>query len=197
MAPACKRRRKPKSVVTADNVPNLPKSFVMAGKVLNLPELLEMIILNLPMRDMQRFRRVSKQWQATVDRSLPIKRALFLEPGTITDLANDAAITLISSSSYSRTHYSPHPYLSGMTGFSLGGPQVLMTRACRVRNAYLTQPPSDTQDFIVVLYGKGRNELRISLQAGETFGSLYDRLARELDERQWAHDLLYWYMGAD
>ncbi|TKA70606.1 hypothetical protein B0A55_06712 [Friedmanniomyces simplex] len=43
-------------------------------------ELLETIILHLPLRDILVLQRVSKQWQAVIQGSRKVKRALFLEP---------------------------------------------------------------------------------------------------------------------
>lgn len=50
--------------------------------VLNTYELLEAIILELPMQQILDIRRVSKTWKAIIDRSKPLRTKLFLEPET-------------------------------------------------------------------------------------------------------------------
>ncbi|KAK5702959.1 hypothetical protein LTR97_003905 [Elasticomyces elasticus] len=198
MAPSSKRRRKPESIVMADNVPNLPKSFVKAGEVLDLPELLEMIILNLPMRDMQRFRRVSKQWQATVDNSLPIKRALFQEPGTTADLAyDDYSINSKTKRVYRGTKYSTHPHFPPPGAGPGGYLDVLTKRAHRIPNVFLTQPPAPSARIVVMLRYNQPTKLKanIELEANETFGSLNEKIVQAFELR--LHDASkvawWWY----
>ncbi|KAK5688142.1 hypothetical protein LTS10_000120 [Elasticomyces elasticus] len=175
----------------------------MAGQVLNLPELLEMIILNLPMRDMQRIRRVSKQWQAAVDNSLPTKRALFQEPGTMADLAHDDyCLNQQTKEVYRGTKFSTHPH------FRIPAPgrgeylDVLIKRAHRIPNVFLTQPPTPSAMIIVALYCPGRNGLDtfIKLQANETFGTLSEKIVQLLELHPHdASNILWWWMemGSD
>lgn len=51
-----------------------------AERVLELPELLERILLLVPMRDLLFSQRVSKFWQALIGNSLPLQQALFFKP---------------------------------------------------------------------------------------------------------------------
>ncbi|KAK3627405.1 hypothetical protein LTR56_019206 [Elasticomyces elasticus] len=192
MAPASKRRRKPKSM--ADDVPNLPKSFVIAGEVLNLPELLEMILLNLPMRNMQRVRRVSKQWQATVDNSLPIKRALFQEPGTIADLAYDARCRDARTKRIHRRclKYSCHPHFPAHGSDPGKHLNVLTKRAYRIPRVFLTQPPETSASIVVALHTSTRKCATIRLEANETFGSLNEQIVQTLERRSWDASEIVW-----
>ncbi|KAK6414388.1 hypothetical protein LTR81_011760 [Elasticomyces elasticus] len=64
--------------------------------VLDLPELLECILLNLPIRDLLFSQKVCRRWKAAVDSS-PIQKALFFRPGTA------ANINYISSNHISTT----------------------------------------------------------------------------------------------
>ncbi|KAK5126586.1 hypothetical protein LTR85_009520 [Meristemomyces frigidus] len=51
----------------------------MAGRTVSATyELLESILLQLPFKDILRAKSVSKQWNAVIERSLPLKKALFL-----------------------------------------------------------------------------------------------------------------------
>lgn len=55
----------------------------MAGRTVSETyELLEHILLHLPMKDILRARAVSREWQALMVRSLPLKRALFFDCDT-------------------------------------------------------------------------------------------------------------------
>ncbi|KAK3623062.1 hypothetical protein LTR56_021815 [Elasticomyces elasticus] len=65
-------------------------------EVLTLPELLECILLNLPIRDLLFSQKVCRRWKAAVDSS-PIQKALFFRPGTA------ANINYISSNHISTT----------------------------------------------------------------------------------------------
>ncbi|KAK5726953.1 hypothetical protein LTR15_002844 [Elasticomyces elasticus] len=57
------------------------------NNVLNLPELLEVILLHLPARDLLFAQKVCKTWKLTVDTTLSIQKALFFAPGTVKDIA--------------------------------------------------------------------------------------------------------------
>ncbi|KAK4963184.1 hypothetical protein LTR10_000812 [Elasticomyces elasticus] len=198
MAPASKRRRKPKSIPKADDVPNLPQSFVKAGEMLNLPELLEMVILNLPMRDMQLFRRVSKQCQATVDNSLPIKRALFQVPGTVADLAyDDYSINPKTKRVYRGTKFSTLPHFPPPGAGPGGYLHVLTKRAHRIPKVFLAQPPATSARIVVMLRCNHPTNLKanIELEANETFGSLNEKIVQAFELR--LHDASkvawWWY----
>ncbi|KAF2174138.1 hypothetical protein M409DRAFT_16408 [Zasmidium cellare ATCC 36951] len=51
-----------------------------AARVLDTVELLEMIILDLPIRDVFSKQRVSRRWRSTVAESIQLQQALFLKP---------------------------------------------------------------------------------------------------------------------
>ncbi|KAK4898589.1 hypothetical protein LTR27_003761 [Elasticomyces elasticus] len=55
-------------------------------EVLDLPELLECILLNLPIRDLLFSQKVCRRWKAVVDSSR-IQKALFFIPGTAKDIS--------------------------------------------------------------------------------------------------------------
>jgi hypothetical protein len=58
-----------------------PDSDVEEGHdVFNIPELFEMIVLQLPYRDIENVRLVSKIWRDRVDASIRLRRLRFLEP---------------------------------------------------------------------------------------------------------------------
>ncbi|KAK5681768.1 hypothetical protein LTS10_006301 [Elasticomyces elasticus] len=57
-----------------------------AQQVLDLPELLESILLGLPMRDLLLAQRVSKTFQQVIVSSPHIQRALFFAPGKAADV---------------------------------------------------------------------------------------------------------------
>ncbi|PIA95682.1 hypothetical protein CB0940_10715 [Cercospora beticola] len=51
-----------------------------AAQVLQTPELLEMILLSIPCRDLLLSQRVDRTWHSTIQGSVKLKRALFLAP---------------------------------------------------------------------------------------------------------------------
>ena len=55
-------------------------SYEYAHRVLNTTELLEMILLELPMRDILLSQRVDKNFETTIKHSLKLQRAVFLAP---------------------------------------------------------------------------------------------------------------------
>ncbi|KAK3623061.1 hypothetical protein LTR56_021814 [Elasticomyces elasticus] len=57
------------------------------NNVLDLPELLENILLQLPMRDLLFAQKVCKTWKLTIDTTLSIQKALFFAPGMVKDIA--------------------------------------------------------------------------------------------------------------
>jgi hypothetical protein len=63
-----------------------------AMAVLESYELLEMILLELPLKDMLLAQRTSKTFQSLTKKSLPIRGALFLEPGQVQALAPRAIL---------------------------------------------------------------------------------------------------------
>lgn len=58
--------------------------------MLEVPELLELVLLNLAMRDLLLARRVCRFWDLTMKDSIKIRRALFFEPGHATDISREA-----------------------------------------------------------------------------------------------------------
>ncbi|KAK5726346.1 hypothetical protein LTR17_012777 [Elasticomyces elasticus] len=58
-----------------------------SDNVLKLPELLENILLQLPMRDLLFAQKVCKTWKLIIDASPAIQKALFFAPGTVEDVA--------------------------------------------------------------------------------------------------------------
>ncbi|KAK4916477.1 hypothetical protein LTR49_015575 [Elasticomyces elasticus] len=63
-------------------------SLVAQCNVLDLPELLENVLLKLPIRDLLFSQKVCQHWKATVDSSIRIQRALFFVPGTANDVSH-------------------------------------------------------------------------------------------------------------
>ncbi|KAK4888327.1 hypothetical protein LTR27_012778 [Elasticomyces elasticus] len=61
-------------------VPGARAAAIPAAKVLGTYELLEMILLHLPLRQLLLCQRVGRAFKAVVDRSASIRQALFLEP---------------------------------------------------------------------------------------------------------------------
>lgn len=51
-----------------------------SAQVLQTPELLEMILLSVPCRDLLLSQRVDRMWRGTILGSLKLKRALFMVP---------------------------------------------------------------------------------------------------------------------
>ncbi|KAK4498464.1 hypothetical protein PRZ48_011122 [Zasmidium cellare] len=56
-----------------------------AAQVLDTVELLEMIILELPIRDVFTDQRVSRHWRSTIVESVKLQQALFLKPSTLVE----------------------------------------------------------------------------------------------------------------
>ncbi|KAK5688143.1 hypothetical protein LTS10_000121 [Elasticomyces elasticus] len=162
-----------------------------AHPVFNVVELLESIILHLPMRDMQRSRGVSRQWRETVDGSLPIKKALFLEPGTVADLAHDAI-----TNTYVRIHYySIHPLLDVRGPPYIQDLHTLKSAVRSLRNCLVAQPPTFIHGTTLTIYPNDNlcsEQTEIPLEAGERFGSLYHKAEKALALHQWDADQAQW-----
>ncbi|KXS94196.1 hypothetical protein AC578_3326 [Pseudocercospora eumusae] len=67
-----------------------------ASRVCNITELLEAILLQLPTRDLLFAQWVCKQWQAVIEGSVSLKKALFLMPGVSADTHPDNRCTAVS-----------------------------------------------------------------------------------------------------
>ncbi|KAK4953338.1 hypothetical protein LTR10_009047 [Elasticomyces elasticus] len=80
-------------------------------EVLNLPELLEIILLELPTRDLLLAQRVCITWKAAITSSPNIQRALFFRPGSAEDIYQDSEV---------------HIYARG--GTSIAGNQLLLDK---------------------------------------------------------------------
>ena len=63
-----------------DGLGNAPGTTSVAATVFNVPELMEAILLHLPMRDLDASRRVNKALHRLIETSLPLQRKLFLLP---------------------------------------------------------------------------------------------------------------------
>ena len=50
------------------------------GKAFDVPELLEMVLLHLPLLDLLFAKQVSSSWKGAVERSIEIQQTLFLKP---------------------------------------------------------------------------------------------------------------------
>ncbi|KAK4956571.1 hypothetical protein LTR10_006098 [Elasticomyces elasticus] len=171
-----------------------------------IPELLEMLLLALPMRDLQRARAVCKFWKESVDCSIKIKRALFLEPGGIADVTNDCSVVGLSASIesaviaphlqtsihckgdlYSHHPLSIKPMIDNKGGQSLPFPNETLVRHANhsLRDVFLIQPPNITRKGAVVMVRVTAikkllcdPEILFDLDDAESFGTLYDRLER-------------------
>ncbi|KAI7475844.1 hypothetical protein KC351_g9810 [Hortaea werneckii] len=81
--------------MTADSFASLPSemskpSVSAVAKVFTTVELLELILLKLPMQDLLRARQVRNHWRQVIVSSTAIQKALFLRPGTAAEAAIDA-----------------------------------------------------------------------------------------------------------
>ncbi|KAK5718380.1 hypothetical protein LTR15_008107 [Elasticomyces elasticus] len=153
--------------------------------VFDVAELLEMIILYLPMKDMQLSRAVCKAWKNGVDSSIHIEKALFIHPGTPASLAHDVPTWrlpgryLTSYAAGANDVYTHHPMMvPHLDTFKV---QNLAKHAANsLRNVFITSPPEIAaltslgvwcpEDGI---YGRDRV---VSLGDAETFGSLHEKI---------------------
>jgi hypothetical protein len=61
-------------------------------KVFGVFELLEAILLNLPIKDLLFAQKISKNFNQVIKSSTPLQKALFFQPGNLEDAAVDAKI---------------------------------------------------------------------------------------------------------
>ncbi|KAK3627407.1 hypothetical protein LTR56_019208 [Elasticomyces elasticus] len=174
--------------------PSSSLSNTTAHAALNVVELLESIILYLPMREMQRARKVCKQWCQTIDGSPLIKKALFLEPGTVKDLAR-GTVSLPMTDKAKRflgveatnnvTRYATHPFWHPPNYSAAVASEhwipTLEQQARIIGPAFLMQPPGLTRDAVVECGWHGR----VKLDANETFGNLFRKVQRECVSKGW------------
>ncbi|KAK4902750.1 hypothetical protein LTR27_000689 [Elasticomyces elasticus] len=160
---------------------------VMAAQaVFAVSELLEMILLQLPMKDMQRSRAVCNQWRGEVDSSICIKRALFLEPGTPNDLAHDHQVHSFDWHSHidrgtNGDYYALHPFFAKVR--RIGD---LVRKTEHLRHVFLSQPP--TMIGLTSWEVRDSSDNTIMLEAGETFGSLHAKIEASPDLRKFRED---------
>ncbi|KAK4902751.1 hypothetical protein LTR27_000690 [Elasticomyces elasticus] len=154
-----------------------------SSTVFEVSELLEMIILWLPMRDMQRARAVCKTWKDGIDASIRIKRALFLVDGIAGDRAYDITVWSTDSAAaavpISCERYCAHPLFGGRDDeFGIARMHDVVKHGNRsLRDVFLTQPPTMVAVSVLIVHGPENRGMSIELEAGETFGSLYGKLA--------------------
>ncbi|KAK3619307.1 hypothetical protein LTR56_024118 [Elasticomyces elasticus] len=158
----------------------------MAETVFQIPELLEMTILYLPTQDMQVSRGVCKAWRDAIDSSIHIKRALFLVPGTCSDRAYDIAAWPVDSNCTIAgipkpcEKYCTHPFFGDddAAAGSVSMYNIVWHGRRSLRRVFLTQPPSMTAvTEFTIRPSKDYEGMVIELEAFETFGSLYAKLA--------------------
>lgn len=56
------------------------ETYVASQQAAQIPELLEKILLELPMQDLLLAQRVAKSWKMLIEKSIHLRRALFIEP---------------------------------------------------------------------------------------------------------------------
>ncbi|KAK3619305.1 hypothetical protein LTR56_024116 [Elasticomyces elasticus] len=161
------------------------QSAVMAAQaVFAVPGLLEMILLQLPMEDMQRSRAVCKTGKREVDFSVPIKKALFLLPGMPADLAHDTrTYEKACKESKSAQKYGYHPLFvdeNDPDENDICLKHILRHGEQSLRQALVTQPPTMASLTAIVIFPcSGIRPFTIELDAGETFGSLCTKITAE------------------
>ncbi|KAK3625356.1 hypothetical protein LTR22_023611 [Elasticomyces elasticus] len=156
---------------------------VMAAQaVYDVPELLELIILQLPMKDMQRCRAVGIAWREAVDSSIQIKRALFQVPGMPKDLAPDHQVHSFDDSRHinrgdNGDHYALHPFIIKVTNIN-----DLLRQTEHLRHVFLSQPPTMIGLTRMFIYGPIKGHAWwVRLEPGETFGSLHTKIDARTD----------------
>ncbi|KAK5722116.1 hypothetical protein LTR17_014388 [Elasticomyces elasticus] len=160
----------------------ITRPAMAAQAVFAVSELLEMILLKLPMKDMQRSRAVCKQWRGEVDSSIQIKRALFLEPGTPNDLAHDHHVHSFDWHSHidrgtNGDYYALHRFFTKVRRID-----DLVRKTEHLRHVFLSQPPTMIGLTSLEVHDSSDsfgNE--VTLEAGETFGSLHAKIETRTD----------------
>ncbi|KAK5722122.1 hypothetical protein LTR17_014394 [Elasticomyces elasticus] len=156
----------------------------MAQAVLHVPELLEMILLRLPLHDLQCARAVCKLFKSAIDSSISIRRALYLEPGKADDRnpydpcswdMNGVPVAVQEACGGS---YSIHLYLLDQEQDRYLSMHDLRTHAERsLRDVYIMQPPILSSFTVVeIWYLNLKYPDEFTLEAGETFGSLWAKM---------------------
>ncbi|KAK3651605.1 mitochondrial 2-methylisocitrate lyase [Elasticomyces elasticus] len=154
----------------------------MATQVLGLPELVEIILLGLPTRDLLFAQKVCKTFKDVIDRSKSIQKALFFLPGT----ADDVNFNPQDIHQYDRLGEAPQKtVVSNSLLFKLNGIFVLKSKIVRCRaqgscaRMLLTQPP---EPAIIWYHSSAKRGGCALMQAnedtekGETLGSVLQRV---------------------
>lgn len=68
----------PATIVSTD--PEQTRADAVRGDVLGITEMMEMILLKLPLRDLFRIQRTCKYFKATIEESIKLQRAMYLVP---------------------------------------------------------------------------------------------------------------------
>ncbi|KAK5680396.1 hypothetical protein LTS10_007324 [Elasticomyces elasticus] len=161
-----------------------------AQAVFAVSELLEMILLQLPMKDMQRSQAVCKQWRGEVDSSTRIKRALFLEPGTPNDLAHDHYVFSFHQHSHvdrgaHGDYFAIHPFIAKVGRIN----KLIRKTEHHLRHVFLSQPPTMIGVTELEVYSSSDGfPSSVTLEAGETFGSLHAKVEARPDLRELRND---------
>ncbi|KAK6417935.1 hypothetical protein LTR81_008825 [Elasticomyces elasticus] len=153
-----------------------------ATQVLGLPELVEIILLGLPTRDLLFAQKVCKTFKDVIDRSKSIQKALFFLPGT----ADDVNFNPQDIHQYDRLGEAPQKtVVSNSLLFKLNGIFVLKSKIVRCRaqgscaRMLLTQPP---EPAIIWYHSSAKRGGCALMQAnedtekGETLGSVLQRV---------------------
>ncbi|KAK5710217.1 hypothetical protein LTR17_019052 [Elasticomyces elasticus] len=121
-------------------------------EVLATPELLEAILLHLPLKDLLFSQNVCRAWKAVIDTSPSITKALFLVPDTEPNLANSTTFKPypVSINNLLLTYVRPGPssfhtveHYIGYYAVQSGALQCDLEASCR--KMYLSRPPIDTE----------------------------------------------------
>ncbi|KAK4949412.1 hypothetical protein LTR10_012030 [Elasticomyces elasticus] len=153
-----------------------------AHQVFHITELLEIILLDLPMQDLLHAQRVCSTWKGVIDGSQAIQRALFFIPGSTTDI------------NYGSIDWKyPRQRLKCKPGFALN-PLFVAKKLSKERNAtttdhlrkvkggscarmFDTQPPSATS-LRFFARKKGRkyySPYTVQIERAEKFGFLVEQ----------------------
>ncbi|KAK5709529.1 hypothetical protein LTR17_019683 [Elasticomyces elasticus] len=125
-----------------------------ANRVLMLPELLEIILLDLPTRDLLFAQKVCRTWKQVIDTTKSIQKALYLMPGTTSDVHVDAAHQHLITSTPA-TAMNPLLVTTKLAGHSqLYLRQEVMGAApdASCRSMYLMQTPREILACMAVTY---------------------------------------------
>lgn len=158
----------------------------MAENVAAITELVEAIILHLPMKDIQRAQGVCRQWRNTVDSSIHLRRALFKQPGSAADLPYDLKLETSDKSALQGTaegvrhckSYGIHPIWDGPEGV-LGKAVLDWCSMSGLHDVFITQPPIIAGLTSVKISSQTEEwHCSVRLSEIETFGSLHRKLSK-------------------